>query len=224
MGFTLPSTSTTCSGNAVNRVAAYGQAKLANLLFTYEPQRRLGEAAIHHVAAHPGGSNTELIATCRDSIRPTLLCSAAFSQSPEMGARQSAPPPIHHAGRALRPGWFGERGHPRWSNPARSPTTKICSAAWTVSEESLASASESERPIMVGWPVQEHQRVVAEMMRACRPITVPPTQVMSGPGRRRGRTAAAAGFSTTLLKRRTKNELRLVVPSCHGEATINTHL
>src|SRR3984885_11937054 len=45
-----------------NRVAAYGQAKLANLLFTYELQRRLA----HHgttlaAAAHPGGSNTELM-------------------------------------------------------------------------------------------------------------------------------------------------------------------
>src|SRR3982074_3770250 len=44
-----------------SRVGAYGQAKLANLLFTYELQRRLaaGNTTVA-VAAHPGGSKTEL--------------------------------------------------------------------------------------------------------------------------------------------------------------------
>ena len=45
-----------------NRVSAYGQAKLANLLFTYELQRRLApNGTTIAVAAHPGGSNTELM-------------------------------------------------------------------------------------------------------------------------------------------------------------------
>ncbi len=41
---------------------AYGQSKLANLLFTYELQRRLGKAGAGTiaVAAHPGWSRTEL--------------------------------------------------------------------------------------------------------------------------------------------------------------------
>ena len=45
-----------------NRVAAYGRSKLANLLFTYELQRRLAaaDAASVALAAHPGGSDTEL--------------------------------------------------------------------------------------------------------------------------------------------------------------------
>src|SRR6201996_8224511 len=46
-----------------DRFAAYGQSKLANLLFTYELQRRLAaapDAKTIAVAAHPGGSNTEL--------------------------------------------------------------------------------------------------------------------------------------------------------------------
>src|SRR3954447_6788391 len=44
-----------------SRVGAYGQAKLANLLFTYELQHRLaaGNTTVA-VAAHPGGSKTEL--------------------------------------------------------------------------------------------------------------------------------------------------------------------
>lgn len=72
-----------------NRVAAYGQAKLANLLFTYELQRRLGEAgkSTIAVAAHPGGSNTELTRNLPRLIRPvaTVLGPLLF-QSPEMGA------------------------------------------------------------------------------------------------------------------------------------------
>ena len=43
-----------------SRVGAYGQAKLANLLFTYELQRRLQGTNTIAVAAHPGGSRTEL--------------------------------------------------------------------------------------------------------------------------------------------------------------------
>ena len=46
--------------NGYSRVGAYGQAKLANLLFTYELQRRLQGTDTIAVAAHPGGSRTEL--------------------------------------------------------------------------------------------------------------------------------------------------------------------
>jgi len=42
------------------RQAAYGQSKLANLLFTYELQRRLAGAGTAALAAHPGWARTEL--------------------------------------------------------------------------------------------------------------------------------------------------------------------
>ena len=50
---------------------AYGQSKLANLLFTYELARRLAAkgAPTIAVAAHPGGSNTELIRNMPGLIR-----------------------------------------------------------------------------------------------------------------------------------------------------------
>ena len=45
-----------------DRVSAYGRSKLANLLFTYELQRRLAsaDASTSALAAHPGVSETEL--------------------------------------------------------------------------------------------------------------------------------------------------------------------
>ena len=51
-----------------SRVAAYSQSKLANLMFTYELQRRLsGAGTTIAVAAHPGLANTELTRhTARD--------------------------------------------------------------------------------------------------------------------------------------------------------------
>jgi NAD(P)-dependent dehydrogenase (short-subunit alcohol dehydrogenase family) len=50
------------SARHYNRYAAYGRAKLANLLFTYELQRRLSAAKKQTIAlaAHPGTARTEL--------------------------------------------------------------------------------------------------------------------------------------------------------------------
>ncbi len=49
-------------GNKYSPMKAYGRSKLANLLFTYESQRRLEEkgADVISVAAHPGMSDTHL--------------------------------------------------------------------------------------------------------------------------------------------------------------------
>ena len=72
----------------------YGQTKLANLLFTYELDRRCRDAElpVKALAAHPGSSGTHLM-TNRGSSRAraaasTILDAAfqAFSQSAHMGA------------------------------------------------------------------------------------------------------------------------------------------
>jgi NAD(P)-dependent dehydrogenase (short-subunit alcohol dehydrogenase family) len=49
-------------GKGYGRHRAYGRSKLANLLFTYELQRKFGavDADAIATAAHPGGSNTNL--------------------------------------------------------------------------------------------------------------------------------------------------------------------
>ena len=103
---------------------AYFQSKLANLLFTRELQRRFGAADLSTiaVAAHPGGSRTEL---GRDSaggllgrgfeiIRPAL--DRVMSQSAAMGALPTllaAVGPDVGGGDYYGPGGIGEvKGHP----------------------------------------------------------------------------------------------------------------
>ncbi len=71
-----------------NRVAAYGQAKLANLLFTYELQRRLAShGTTIATAAHPGMSDTELM---RNMPAPLVsvfeTIAPVVTQNPAMGA------------------------------------------------------------------------------------------------------------------------------------------
>ena len=64
--------STTCSGSKdYSRFAAYGQAKLANLMFTYELQRRLQGTNTIAAAAHPGGSRTELTRNLPRPVKPS---------------------------------------------------------------------------------------------------------------------------------------------------------
>lgn len=50
------------NGNPYSPQGAYGRSKLANLIFTYELQRRFDAAGVdlQALAAHPGGSNTNL--------------------------------------------------------------------------------------------------------------------------------------------------------------------
>ena len=76
-----------------NRYAAYGRAKLANLLFTYELQRRLAAAKAQTIAlaAHPGTARTEL--TRHMSALSSAAMSARFAalnswwvQDAKMGA------------------------------------------------------------------------------------------------------------------------------------------
>jgi NAD(P)-dependent dehydrogenase (short-subunit alcohol dehydrogenase family) len=69
-----------------SRFGAYAQSKLANLLFTYELQRRLiGENTIA-VAAHPGVSNTDLARNRPAYVRAAAPFAALLRQRPCMGA------------------------------------------------------------------------------------------------------------------------------------------
>src|SRR6202021_1307430 len=72
-----------------DRIAAYGQSKLANLLFTYELQRRLADHRKNTiaVAAHPGGSNTELARNLPGIFKPAVaVLGPLLFQNAAMGA------------------------------------------------------------------------------------------------------------------------------------------
>jgi NAD(P)-dependent dehydrogenase (short-subunit alcohol dehydrogenase family) len=70
-----------------SRVGAYGQSKLANLLFTYELQRRLApRGTTIAAAAHPGGSDTELMRNLPAWGRLATAAVAPLFQGADMGA------------------------------------------------------------------------------------------------------------------------------------------
>ncbi|MGH9227427.1 MAG: SDR family NAD(P)-dependent oxidoreductase [Acidimicrobiales bacterium] len=131
------------SGRGYNRVAAYGRSKLANLMFTYELQRRLAraDATTIAVAAHPGLASTELD---RNSPAPLRALNAAFgplvSQSAPMGALptlRAATDPAVLGGQYYGPDGFREiRGHPtRVESSSRSRDTDTQRRLWAASEE-----------------------------------------------------------------------------------------
>jgi len=125
-----------------SRIAAYGQAKLANLMFTYELNRRLAaHGTTVAVAAHPGVSNTELIRNAPAALRvPVTWVAPLFTQKPEMGALptlRAATDPAVRGGQYYGPGNRSEtRGHPRLvtSSPG-SHDEAVQRRLWAVSEE-----------------------------------------------------------------------------------------
>ncbi|MCV7315969.1 SDR family NAD(P)-dependent oxidoreductase [Mycolicibacillus parakoreensis] len=126
-----------------SRVGAYGQAKLANLLFTYELQRRLAAAAepTIAVAAHPGSSNTELMRNLPALLRPAArLTAPLLFQNAAMGALptlRAATDPQVTGGQYFGPdGWQQQRGHPVAVRSSRqSYDADLQRRLWTVSEE-----------------------------------------------------------------------------------------
>ena len=128
--------------------AAYFQSKLANLLFTYELQRRLQAAGstTAALAAHPGGSKTNLghenpggllntiLYTSRPLIERFLLQSSAMGALPTLRA---AVDPEARGGEYYGPGGFGEQtGHPvRVGSSRRSKDVEVARRLWRVSEE-----------------------------------------------------------------------------------------
>jgi NAD(P)-dependent dehydrogenase (short-subunit alcohol dehydrogenase family) len=130
--------------HSYNRVSAYGQAKLANLLFTYELQRRLAShGTTIAVAAHPGGSNTELMRHLpgwAQSVYPVLepiFQDAAMGALPQLRA---ATDPAVLGGQYYGPDGLGQtRGYPKIvGSSKKSHDVERQRRLWTVSEELTA--------------------------------------------------------------------------------------
>jgi len=124
------------------RSAAYRRSKLANLLFTYELQRRLAQAGAATVAlaAHPGYARTEL---SRNLPLPrrlgALLVEPLFAQSAAMGALpmlRAASDPEARGGEYYGPGGrTGMTGYPqRGRSSTRSFDADLQRRLWAESE------------------------------------------------------------------------------------------
>jgi len=120
-----------------NPARAYAQSKLANLLFTYELQRRLVAAGRTTLAAaaHPGWSATNALrhSSMMRSLNPI------FAQPPKMGVMPTlyaATAPDVQGGEYFGPMTLELRGYPKKvvSSP-RSHDEAVARRLWTVSEE-----------------------------------------------------------------------------------------
>ncbi len=122
-----------------NRVAAYGQAKLANLMFTYELQRRLGghDEPTIALAAHPGLSDTELGRHLPAPVRPLYSLISQGSAKGALSTLRAATDPAAHGGQYYGPDGLGESsGHPKVVQSSKqSHDQDIQGRLWTVSEE-----------------------------------------------------------------------------------------
>lgn len=125
-----------------NRMGAYSQSKLANLMFTYELQRRLASRGkTIAVAAHPGTSNTELARNLPAVVLPAMNAVAGvIAQSAAAGALPSlraATDPAVLGGQYYGPANLAQwRGAPVVvASSDRSYDLEQQRRLWTVSEE-----------------------------------------------------------------------------------------
>jgi NAD(P)-dependent dehydrogenase (short-subunit alcohol dehydrogenase family) len=131
-----------------DRQRAYSQSKLANLLFTYELQRRLATARASAISlgCHPGYASTNLQQTGPRMEGSTFveaimgLGNALFAQSAEMGALPTlyaATAPDAHGGDYIGPKDFGGwRGYPaKARSSARSHDEATARRLWEVSTQ-----------------------------------------------------------------------------------------
>lgn len=124
-----------------DRVAAYGQSKLANLLFTYELQRRLVGTNTVALAAHPGGSNTELARNSPLWVRAVFdVVAPLLTQGADMGALptlRAATDPAALGGQYYGPdGFMEQRGNPKVvASSEQSYDLDLQRRLWSVSED-----------------------------------------------------------------------------------------
>ena len=132
------------SERSYRRWGAYGQSKLADLMFALELDRRLRAAGsqIKSIAAHPGYAATNL----QTAAPPLLdrmfgrLGNVLVAQSADMGALAllyAATHPDVEGGAYVGPDGFGEfRGHPHLTTPSAAARDEdVARRLWAVSEE-----------------------------------------------------------------------------------------
>lgn len=122
-----------------NRVGAYGQSKLSNLMFTYALQRRLaakGENTIA-VAAHPGLSDTELMRHMPGFLVPAVSLVAQTAAKGALPTLRAATDTTVTGGQYYGPDGLGEAsGNPKVVGSSKqSHDVQIQERLWSVSEQ-----------------------------------------------------------------------------------------
>lgn len=126
------------------RWTAYGQSKLANLLFARELDRRLRAAGstVSSMAAHPGYSATNLQSASPPALDRIVMAVSnhLFAQSAEMGALPelyAATRPNLDGGLFVGPdGPNEQRGYPKVVSPSKAGRNEATAdRLWAVSEE-----------------------------------------------------------------------------------------
>src|SRR5918992_1294122 len=126
------------------RWRAYGQSKLANLLFALELDRRLRAAgsSIKSLAAHPGYAATNLQFAAPPLFDRVVMAvsNRVIAQSDDMGALPSlyaATEPGGEGGTFVGPdGFLEQRGHPKPVSPsAAARDREVARRLWKVSEQ-----------------------------------------------------------------------------------------
>jgi NAD(P)-dependent dehydrogenase (short-subunit alcohol dehydrogenase family) len=125
------------------RWPAYGQSKLANLLFTLELQRRLSEvgSSVRALAAHPGYAATNLQQHTESRLQDGLMAigNRVLAQSDEGGALPTlfaATQDVPGASYVGPDGFAEQRGHPTLvGRSAAASDPEGAAALWTLSEE-----------------------------------------------------------------------------------------
>jgi NAD(P)-dependent dehydrogenase (short-subunit alcohol dehydrogenase family) len=126
------------------RWGAYGQSKLANLLFAFELDRRLraSGSSIRSVAAHPGYAATNLQSAAAPAPDRYLMAvsNVILAQSAEMGALPTlyaATFPDLEGGSYVGPGgMFEQRGYPKLvGSTAAAQDKDVARRLWDVSQE-----------------------------------------------------------------------------------------
>ncbi|MFD4179667.1 oxidoreductase [Rhodococcus sp. NPDC058514] len=124
-----------------SRWLAYGQSKLANLLFAYELDRRLSAAGseVKSMAAHPGYASTNLQSHTASVWDKLMLVGNLAAQSAEMGALPelyAATVDTVASGTYIGPdGPFEQRGYPKVvGSNAKSRDRTVAAGLWGESE------------------------------------------------------------------------------------------
>jgi len=138
---------------------AYGQSKLANLMFCFELQRRASEAntTLKSLAAHPGYSRTNLQFAAPPVYERAIMAvtNVLFGQSAETGALPTlyaATVPDLPGGSYVGPdGFMEQRGHPRVVTAAgKAYDEDAWRRLWEVSEELTGVSYQFSSPATVG--------------------------------------------------------------------------